>query len=214
MMRSKRWKGLLTAVLLLLIVGVMSACGAAVPTPATNETETNENDSSVAAPAVMSEEGDGAEEAYPAATAVLNDTGAAEEAYPPAEAAPPTETPLPESYPAAADEVFLEPRFQFDGPLTAGSTEVSGQAPPGLPVAIADITYNGTVLGTGVSDENGRFTIPVTPLIAGNRVGITFSQIPAGRTINEMSEEYYPYRGENFSNVPNVGIFFETALVQ
>lgn len=121
-------------------------------------------------------------------------------------------TPLPSGYPAV-EETFLEPRFRFAGPLAAGATLVEGQAPPNLSLALVDVTYNGAVLGSGISDANGRFSIGVIPLPDGNRIGITFSELEGDMTYAEMSEKYFPYRGEDFMNIPNVGIYFETTLV-
>jgi hypothetical protein len=103
--------------------------------------------------------------------------------------------------------------FALNSPLQAGSTEVTGQAPPNLQLAIVDITYNGVVLGSDPSDDRGNFAIAVSPLQAGHRIGITFAQLDPGRTLEEMSVEYYEHRGPGFMNVPNVGIFFDTALV-
>lgn len=126
---------------------------------------------------------------------------------------PPVDTP-PDAYPpSAAEEVFLEPRFRID-PASAGATTVAGQAPPNLAIAILDVTYNGEVLGVGRTDENGRFEIPVSGLIEGNRIGVTVGELQPGQTLTAMAEQYFPYRGEGFMNVPNVGILFDTVLVQ
>jgi hypothetical protein len=112
-----------------------------------------------------------------------------------------------------AVEPFKEPRFRFDQPLQAGATTVSGQAPPDVALAIADITFNGAILGSGRSDSDGRFSIPVSPLPGDHRIGLTVAELRPGQTISEMSDEYYPYRGDGFMNLPNIGVFFETALV-
>jgi hypothetical protein len=130
--------------------------------------------------------------------------------------APPTltPTPLPGSYPAPTTEVFLEPRFRFDVPLQAGATNVTGQAPPNLSLAVLDVTFNGALLGTGRSDESGRFSIPVTPLPAGNRIGLLIGELPEGQSLSQLAETYFPYRGDGFMNLPNVGVLYETALVE
>jgi hypothetical protein len=91
---------------------------------------------------------------------------------------------------------------------------VTGQAPPDLALAIVDVTLNGVVLGTGVSDSNGRFSIGVQALPDGNRVGITFAELQAGKSLADMSREYFPHRGEGFMNLPNLGIFFDTVMVE
>ncbi len=130
------------------------------------------------------------------------------------EAALPEPTPLPGSYPVATVEEFREPRFRIDGPLAVGAVLVEGQAPPDVAIAVLDVTYNGQVLGTGRSDADGRFAVNVSPLTAGNRIGITVAELEAGQTINQMAETYFPYRGEGFMNLPNIGILFDTMLVQ
>lgn len=157
-----------------------------------------------------------AQDAYPPAQtdAPAAPSDDAQGAYPPPTPPLPTATPLPENYPAPTEETFLEPRFQFDLPLTTGATQVTGQAPPDLPLAIVDVTLNGTVLGTGQSDGNGRFSIDVQPLPDGHRIGVTFAELEPGLDFPQMSEKYFPYRGDSFMNIPNVGIFLETALVE
>jgi hypothetical protein len=135
--------------------------------------------------------------------------------YPVEPALPPTATPFPDVYPPpAVEEQFLEPRFAFDLPLQAGASVVTGQAPPNLAIALVDVTSNGTLLGSGVTMPDGTFSIGVQGLPEGNRIGITFSELEPGLDIAGMSIKYFPYRGENFMNLPNVGIMLETALVE
>lgn len=107
-----------------------------------------------------------------------------------------------------------EPHFIITAPVNASDTIVTGQALPGLSLAIVDISYNGIVLGTGPSDENGRFSIPVSSLIAGNRIGVTLFELqPGQKTIEDAAVALFPHRGEGYMNLPNVGIFFDTLLV-
>ena len=63
------------------------------------------------------------------------------------------------------------------------------------------------------SDDSGRFTIPVTGLVAGNRIGLAVGELVEGQTLSQMAEQFFPYRGEGFMNLPNVGIFFDTVQV-
>ena len=140
----------------------------------------------------------------------LTDTEAAA-AYPaegeaalPAEAYPPP----------AAEESFLEPRFRIDQPVSATATTITGQAPPNLTLAVLDVTYNGAPLAIGQSDANGAFSIPVSGLVAGNRIGLAIGALPEGMDIAQTAEMYFPYRGEGFQNLPNVGVFYDTTLVQ
>jgi hypothetical protein len=155
-------------------------------------------------------------------TATAPPADAAAGAYPPPTPAPADPYPAdgqaaptvaPAAYPPAA-ETFQEPRFRFDQPIAANATTITGQAPPNVALAIMDVTYNGALLGSGRSDDNGRFDIPVSGLVGGNRIGITVGELSAGQTLNQMAEQYFPYRGEGFMNLPNVGIFFDTVLVE
>jgi hypothetical protein len=132
--------------------------------------------------------------------------------YPPAAAVPTAGERVSGSYPppVATDK----PLFQLDLPLKAGATTVTGQSPESLPLAIVDVTFGGTILGTGQSDEDGRFSITVTPLMAGNRIGVTITELEPGITFEEIATRYFPYRGEGFMNVPNIGIFYDTAIAE
>ncbi len=120
-----------------------------------------------------------------------------------------------ESYPApATEEALLEPRFRIDQPVTAATTTITGQAPPNLVLAILDVSYGGVPLGSGRSDAEGGFAIPVSGLTAGNRIGLAIGELPEGMDIAQTAETYFPYRGEGFQNLPNLGVFYDTTLVQ
>lgn len=215
-MRRKRLP--FTSTVLLAAVAVaffvaLAACG-----PSTPAVDVEEESPVTSTPLPLEAPTDGeapaaSEDAYPPPTPAMP----AEESYPAGE--PPTRmvpspTPLPEGYPASSDEVFEEPRFQIDQPLVAGAERVTGQAPPNMTLAIANVTLSGEVLGTGVSDDQGRFDVAVSPLPAGNRIGVTFGELEEGMSFVEMAEEYYPHRGDNFMNIPNVGLYLETAQVE
>jgi hypothetical protein len=116
-------------------------------------------------------------------------------------------------YPAPPEVATDKPAFQIDLPLTTGATTVTGQAPEeGLPLAIVDVSFGGGILGTGLSGEDGRFSIPITPLPGGHRIGVTITELEAGATFEEIAETYFPYRGEGFMNIPNLGIFYDSAM--
>ncbi len=141
-------------------------------------------------------------------------------AYPAAESVNPYpsegEAALPaDSYPAPpTEEALLEPRFRIDQPVTAATTTITGQAPPNLALAIMDVSYGGVPLGSGRSDENGAFSIPVSGLIQGNRIGLAIAELPEGMDLVQTAETYFPHRGEGFQNLPNLGVFYDTTLVQ
>ena len=151
---------------------------------------------------------DAAGQGYPAPTVAA----APVEPYPSGAQPTPPPTFTPSSYPPA-EEVFQEPRFRIDQPVSVSATTISGQSPPNTPLALLDITYNGAVLGLGRSDENGLFSIPVTGMVEGNRIGLGIGELAQGQTIEQMAEFYFPYRGEGFMNIPNLGIYFDTTLV-
>lgn len=208
---------LLLAMSLVLLL-ILAACGASAPAP--DQTQQNaqtatENGTPGAAAPLLNEGVGTSEEAYPAATAVPEEPADPTGSYPPAASPTPLPTAtMPAEYPAVEPaEQFLEPRFRLDLPLEPGATLVTGQAPPGLALIVADVTYNGEVLGSGAAGDDARFSIEVAPLRPGNRVGITFGEIEEGLSLVDMAEKYYLYRGEGFVNLPNVGIFYDSALV-
>lgn len=146
------------------------------------------------------------ESGYPAADA--------ESGYPPAGDEEAAEAAYP---PPRAEEAIGGPKgpnFSLDRPLQAGATTVSGQAPGELNLAIVDVTFAGEILGTGRSGADGSFSISVSPLREGHTVGVTISSLEGDQTMEEFAVEYYPYRGEGYTNVPNIGVFFDTAVVQ
>ncbi len=198
----------------LILAASLAACGGAGPQAAATIAATVPTDGALAtstAPTASTAADATGQEAYPAPGAVAEVT----DPYPAdGQAAPPaTETPL-EYPPSAAEEAFLEPRFRIDQPVAASATTITGQAPPNLTLAVLDISYNGTPLGIGQTDENGRFSIPVSGLIAGNRIGLAIGELPEGLDIAQTAEQYFPYRGEGFQNLPNLGVFYDSVLVQ
>lgn len=151
------------------------------------------------------------ENSYPAPVNTVSTTNSG---YPAPVATTPVETSAAYPAPPQIDTSLQDPRFAITAPVSASDTAVTGQALPGLELAIVDITYNGVILGTGLSDENGRFSIPVSSLIPGNRIGITLFKLrPGESTIEDAVVTLYSHRGEGYMNLPNVGIFFDTLLV-
>ena len=69
-------------------------------------------------------------------------------------------------------------------------------------------------LGIGESDANGAFAISVSGLTVGNRIGLAIGALPNGMDIAQTAETYFPHRGEGFQNLPNIGVFYDTTLVQ
>ena len=50
--------------------------------------------------------------------------------------------------------------------------------------------------------------------MAGNRIGLAIGALPDGMDIAQTAEMYFPHRGEGFQNLPNVGVFYDSTLVQ
>lgn len=161
-------------------------------------------------PAPGSDSAQPADSGYPAPAAVEEPTPAA---YPgPRQVSAPTPVtgyPAPDAEPAVSAEYI----FRIDRPLAADGTLVTGQAPPNLPLAVIDITFNGTLLGTDVSGDDGRFEIPVSPLPDGHHIGVAISGPVRGLSFQETLDEYFPYRGTGFINIPNIGVVFDSAVV-
>lgn len=206
---NSNWIALFAVLVSLL---ALAACGptapAASPTvgsDAADQIDQTAPEAGALPTAALSETGG---EAYPGPAAVVESTNP----YPgEGDAALPATT-VPEAYPPV-EEPFQEPRFRIDQPVSASASAVTGQAPPDTAIVVIDVSYNGATLGTGRSDANGRFAIPVTGLVEGNRIGLGVGELVAGQTIEQMAEFYFPYRGEGFMNLPNVGIFFDTTTV-
>lgn len=198
------WVSVIASMILLL-----AACGPSIPPeevpPTPKSVEENDNGEAAQESNLPS-----VDSAYPPDVNLPEQ----DEAYPVEPAPLPAPTQPPDSYPAVVEELFAEPRFRLDLPLTAEDSVVNGQAPPNLALAVVDVSSGGIVLGSGVSDADGRFSIGVPGLPDGHRVGITFSELQPGKTHPEMSQEYFPHRGEGFINIPNVGIFFDSTLIE
>lgn len=208
-MRSQTRQAQILLLCLLTVALLAAACGGAATTttptlPAATEAAPDggalaASDATATPPAAPG--GD----AYPAPDVAVVDPYPAE-----GEAALPAE-----SYPVpAAEETFLEPRFRIDQPVTTATTTITGQAPPNLTLAVLDVTYGGSPLGIGQSDANGAFAISVSGLTAGNRIGLAIGALPEGMDIAQTAEMYFPHRGEGFQNLPNIGVFYDTTLVE
>lgn len=120
----------------------------------------------------------------------------------------------PDPYPAE-DNANSSGQIVFDlhTPLNPGDTVVTGQAPPNLTLGIVDMTFNGAVLGNGISDGEGLFEIQVTALPAGHRIGILLTGADAGLTYQETLDKYFPFIGDGALNIPNIGLLFDSELV-
>lgn len=103
--------------------------------------------------------------------------------------------------------------FRLDKPIVEGINTVSGTGPSGVPIIIADVTFVGEVLGTGRIGPDGVFTIAVPVLEKGHRIGLAIGDLTGTQW---KMEDFYPpeYHGDEAMQVPQVGFFHDTALVQ
>lgn len=104
--------------------------------------------------------------------------------------------------------------FQIDKPIGEGTTEVTGQGVVGTPVVLADITLGGVVLGNTTINREGKFEIKVsTPLEEGHRIGLTLGNLSSTKN---QPEDFYDKKlyGDEALNVPQIGFFFDTAMVK
>lgn len=193
------------------IVVLLTACGPA-PTAQPSTPEADEETVTGEATATLAPE---PQETEPPAVA-------AEEGYPaapttdPNAAYPEPETSEASAYPPPATEGAtggpLGPVFELE-PAQAGDTTVSGVGPVDVQIAIANVTFAGEMLGTGRSDEEGNFSISVEPLTEGHRIGVSIIPQDASSTAQDVAQEYFAYRGDDYMNLPNVGVFFDTITV-
>jgi hypothetical protein len=103
--------------------------------------------------------------------------------------------------------------FRLDKPIKAGATQVTGQGPAGVPIILQDITFVGPVLAAGTIGSDGRFTLELdTPLEADHRIGLTLGNLSGTQwQHSDFSSAYY---GDEARSVPQVGFFFDTAMVR
>ncbi len=120
------------------------------------------------------------------------------------------------AYPAPSAAPTLrgdEVPFRLAKPIKAGATYVSGTGPAGVPIILADVTFMGAVMGQTTVGADGKFQFPVQALEANHRLGITLGDVTGTKF---TLEQFYSdgYRGDGSMQVPNVGFYFDTALVE
>ena len=93
-------------------------------------------------------------------------------------------------------------------PVTLNDVIVTGVGPPGLQVYILNITLMGEPLGSGVIEQDGTFTIAISEVSAGARIGL----IADVSTISLGDGDVQP--GENAVLVPQVGYFYDSYVIR
>ncbi|MCP4360740.1 MAG: hypothetical protein GY796_22255 [Chloroflexi bacterium] len=181
----------LRKLILLTFVLLLAACGnedTSTPTPVTPDQQEVE---SVPSP---SPDTGTSQEAYPPPTAVVTP-----ETYP-----PPTAVAPQIAYPALNPNAIL---LAFDRPVQSTDTAVTGVGPPGLTIYVLNMTFMGEELGSGVIDSDGAFSIPVTALQPGTRVGVTADVT----TVSLTEDDILPGEGE--MSMPRVGYFYDSVVL-
>lgn len=118
-------------------------------------------------------------------------------------------SPLPGS---AAPSLPAVP-FRLDKPVQAGDTRVTGSGPAGVPIRLEDVTFVGRLIALGRIDEDGTFELILSvPLEARHRVGLTVDLSGTSWTLEDLQSE--AFKGDEAMMVPQVGFYFDTAMVQ
>jgi hypothetical protein len=103
--------------------------------------------------------------------------------------------------------------FHLDKPINTSNTQVSGTGPANIPIIIADITFNGEILGNGTIGQDGKFIIQlVMPVEANHRIGIALGDLT---NTDWDSSDFLDkaFFGDEFRQVPTIGFFYDTYLV-
>jgi hypothetical protein len=133
-----------------------------------------------------------------------NITPPSDEGYP----TPPKASDLPvEGYPITPDKPDGIP-IGLNKPISVGDTSITGYGPVGLPVQIINITFMGEQLGAGVVGADGTFSIPVTPISNGIRIGLLANLDSIQLTSNDVLP------GDEAINIPQVGYFIDSSVIR
>ena len=186
------------------LLWVITACSTPKPTAVSTQalTSTTEaNQPTVTAPT---------DAAYPPPTTQASQApsdqqaGATEAAYP----APPT-TPIQDQ----TSNADVTP-FKFDKPVVEGTTEITGVGPVGVPIMLTDITSNPQLLANAIISSSGKFTFKVAKaLVKGQRLGLGLVNLKDSPWVDKNFVDP-GFQGTEPTQIPNVGVFYDTAVVQ
>jgi hypothetical protein len=86
---------------------------------------------------------------------------------------------------------------------------VKGTGPKGVSIRVLDVSLVGEGIGNGVIGDDGSYAIEVNPpLAAGHRIGIALGSLEGTDWDASLFLE-----GEDYVDIPMVGILFDTAWV-
>ena len=102
--------------------------------------------------------------------------------------------------------------IQLNKPIEAGATKVTGHGPAGVPILLQDVTFGGTLLASGVIDQDGRIELDVSPLESRHRVGITLGDLTGTEwALMSLGKAFY---GDEARSIPQIGFFYDTCMIR
>jgi hypothetical protein len=117
------------------------------------------------------------------------------------------------AYPVSSTPIPNAVQFEFDRPVKGGATIITGNAPKGVVINIANATLMGDPLGSAVVGDDNRFSVNVSPLLANIRIGI---EVADAGSSGYLIEDFYnsAFWGPEWKNLPQVGYYLDTTLVE
>ena len=82
-----------------------------------------------------------------------------------------------------------------------------------MPIYLVDITFNGEIMAQTIIEEDGTFIFQIPALEDGRWIGIGIGDLSATR-MDRCTFNFDGFLGPDARNVPNVGLFYDTALVK
>lgn len=111
--------------------------------------------------------------------------------------------------PLPSPEKKQGPVFTISQPVLAGSREVTGSGPAGVPIFLVDVTEVGRQLAATTIDKDGKFLFElVEDLVAGHSVGLMIGDLE-GTSFNYEDFLY----GDTYYDRPLIGVLLDMAPV-
>ena len=134
-------------------------------------------------------------------------------AYPPVDSTVLLAYPTPGGDPGSVQQSQVDAiPFKLDKPIVSGATQVTGTGVPSVPILLANVTAMGEVLGSTTVKEDGSFIFDVPALTGGERLGLMIGDLTGTKW--RIEDFYDPgFNGDEASNVPMVGYYWDTAMV-
>ena len=99
--------------------------------------------------------------------------------------------------------------FEINEPLLFGATEITGSGPPNIPLHVVDVTAGGQVLGQGIINSDGHFSIKLgEPLGERRIIGIQLATAKDPDTWTDL----WSMRGDGARAIPQIGDFFDSVI--